>query len=169
MPEIISISRISKTLLGDIIVAQSSKGLCRLEFGRISGRKFMAGLAEMLGSKASFEMKSLPIVEVQLKNYLAGKATSFSLEVDLRKMTAFQRQVLRQTMKVPYGRTSSYGDIAARVGRPSASRAVGNALGANPIPVVIPCHRIIASDGSLGGFGCGLSYKKKLLALEGAL
>jgi len=169
MSEIISVSRINKTLVGDIFIAQSSKGICSLEFGRISERRFLKQLAEVLGPKVSFEKRSLPIVEVQLKNYFAGKVTSFSLEVDLRKVTAFQRQVLRQTMRVPYGRTSSYGDIASRIGRPAAYRAVGNAVGANPIPIVIPCHRVIASDGGIGGFSSGLSNKKKLLALEGVL
>jgi methylated-DNA-[protein]-cysteine S-methyltransferase len=169
MPETISVSRIYKTLVGDILAAQSSKGLCALEFGRVSERRFLKRLAEYIGPDAAFEMRSLPIVDMQLKNYLAGKITSFNLEVDLRGLTAFQKQVLRQTMKVPYGRTSSYGDIASRIGRPAAYRAVGNAVGANPIPIVIPCHRIVASDGGIGGYSGGLSYKKKLLALEGAL
>jgi methylated-DNA-[protein]-cysteine S-methyltransferase len=123
----------------------------------------------MFGVDVTYEMKPLPIVQLQLKNYLAGTSTSFSLEVDLRRLTQFQRQVLRQTMKIPYGRTSSYGEIATRVGRASAHRAVGNAMGANPIPIVIPCHRVVASDGTLGGYSGGLSYKKKLLALEGVL
>lgn len=169
MSEVISISRIRKTLVGDIFIAQSSKGLCSLEFGRISERSFLQHLAEYLGPDVSFEMRSLPIVEVQLDKYFAGKVTSFSLEVDLRRMTSFQKQVLRQTMRVPYGRTSSYRDIASRIGRPAAYRAVGNAVGANPIPIVVPCHRIIAADGGIGGYSGGLAYKKKLLALEGAL
>jgi methylated-DNA-[protein]-cysteine S-methyltransferase len=169
MPEVISITRINKTLVGDIVVAQSSKGICSLEFGRLSERSYLKRLSACLGPDVSFEMRSLPIVEVQLKNYFAGKVTSFSLEVDLRNITSFQRQVLRQTMKVPYGRTSSYGDIASRIGRPAAYRAVGNAVGANPIPIVIPCHRIIASDGGIGGYSSGLSNKKKLLTLEGVL
>lgn len=169
MSEAISVSRLDKTLVGDIFIAQSSKGLCRLEFGKISERGFLKQLAGSLGPDVTFEMRSLPIVEVQLRNYFEGKVTSFSLEVDLRRLTRFQRQVLKQTMKVPYGRTSSYGEIAARIGRPAAYRAVGNAVGANPIPIVIPCHRVIASDGGIGGFSGGLSYKKKLLALEGVL
>lgn len=168
MPETISVSRIRGTLLGDVFVAQSSKGLCRLEFGRTSERAFLQRTADQLGPEVAFEMRSLPIIEVQIKNYLAGRTTSFSLEVDLRDITPFQRQVLRQVMKIPYGRTCSYGAIAARVGRPSASRAVGNAVGANPVPIVVPCHRVVASN-SLGGYGGGLSFKKRLLALEGAL
>ncbi len=169
MPETISITRINGTPIGDILIAQSSRGLCRLQFGRVSERKFMAELADRFGSGVSFETRRLPIVEMQLRKYLAGKATSFTLEVDLRKLTAFQRRVLRQAMKIPYGKTVTYGELAARVGNPAAYRAVGGALGANPVPIVIPCHRVIASDGSLGGFGGGLAYKKKLLALERAL
>ena len=169
MIKTISVSRIRNTALGDMYVAQSSKGLCRLDFGKVTERSFLDRLAARFGPEASFEMRSLPIVEAQLRGYLAGKVTSFSLEVDLGELTAFQKQVLRQTMKIPYGGTCSYGDIAARVGRPAAYRAVGNAVGANPVAIVIPCHRVIASDGSLGGYGGGLAAKKKLLALEGAL
>lgn len=166
---VISVTCLRDTILGDIYAAQSPRGLCKVSFGRTSERAFLTTIAETFGPDVTFEMKSLPIVQLQIKNYLAGTATSFSLEVDLRRLTAFQRQVLRQAMKIPYGRTSSYGQVAARMGRPSAQRAVGNALGANPVPIVIPCHRVVASDGSLGGYTGGLSYKKKLLALEGAL
>jgi len=169
MSEIICVSKLEDTLVGDIYLAQSPKGLCRVEFGRTTERIFMESLAGALGSGASIEARALPIVEVQLRNYLSGKSTSFSLEVDLRGMTAFQRQVLRQTMRIPYGRTTSYRVIAGRTGRPNAYRAVGNALGANPVAIVIPCHRVIASDGGLGGYGGGLALKRKLLALEGVL
>jgi methylated-DNA-[protein]-cysteine S-methyltransferase len=166
---VISVTSLKDTLVGNIFVAQSPRGLCQVSFGRRSESTFLKRLAEVLGSGISVETKPLPIVQLQLKNYLAGTATSFSLEVDLRKLTPFQRLVLRQTMKVPYGRTSSYGEIATRIGRPNAHRAVGNAMGANPIPIVIPCHRVVASDGTLGGYSGGISYKKKLLALEGVL
>ena len=106
--------------------------------------------------------------EIQLFLCLMTEFTFIYASINLFDIP-FQKQVLRQTMKVPYGRTSSYGEIASRIGRPAAYRAVGNAVGANPIPIVIPCHRIIASDGGIGGFSGGLSYKKKLLALEGVL
>jgi methylated-DNA-[protein]-cysteine S-methyltransferase len=165
----ISVTKITSELLGDIYAAQSSKGVCRLEFGGVTERRFLDMLAKDLGPEASFETRPLPIVEVQLKKYLAGQGTSFSLEVDIRGLTPFERSVLRQTMKIPYGKTASYGQIASRVGKPNAYRAVGNALGANPIPIIIPCHRVIASDGGLGGYGGGLSYKRKLLSLEGAM
>ncbi len=164
--EIISVSKVQSGLLGDIYVAQSPKGLCSLSFGRVTERSFLRRLGEALGEGVSFEMRSLPIVEVQLENYLSGRMTSFNLEVDLRTATEFQKQVLRQTMKIPYGKTSTYREIAAGVGRPAAYRAVGNAVGANPIPIVIPCHRVLSSDGGLGGYSSGLSYKKKLLELE---
>jgi O-6-methylguanine DNA methyltransferase len=81
----------------------------------------------------------------------------------------FQRAVLTAIQKIPFGETRSYGWVARAIGKPRASRAVGQALGANPIPIIIPCHRIIASDGSLGGYGGGLPLKRKLLTLEGAM
>ena len=87
--------------------------------------------------------------------------------MDLHVLTPFQRDVLRATAWVPFGRVASYGAIAAAIGRPGASRAVGNALGSNPVPILIPCHRIIASDGTVGGFTGGTGLKRKLLGLEG--
>jgi O6-methylguanine-DNA--protein-cysteine methyltransferase len=115
----ISVTKITSELLGDIYAAQSSKGVCRLEFGGVTERRFLDMLAKDLGPEASFETRPLPIVEVQLKKYLAGQGTSFSLEVDIRGLTPFERSVLRQTMKIPYGKTASYGQIASRVGKPN--------------------------------------------------
>src|ERR1700688_3149557 len=101
----------------------------------------------------------------QLREYFAGKRTEFSLPL-APEGTAFQRSVWRQLQAIPYGETISYGELARRVGNPKASRAVGSANGANPLPIVIPCHRVIAGDGTLGGFGGGLPTKQTLLALE---
>jgi len=101
----------------------------------------------------------------QLREYFAGKRTGFDLPL-APEGTAFQRSVWRQLQEIPYGRTISYGELARRVGNPKASRAVGSANGANPLPIVIPCHRVIAGDGTLGGFGGGLPTKQTLLALE---
>ena len=101
----------------------------------------------------------------QLREYFAGKRADFDLP--LAPMgTTFQRSVWRQLQEIPYGETISYGELARRVGNPKASRAVGSANGANPLPIVIPCHRVIAGDGTLGGFGGGLPTKQALLALE---
>lgn len=101
----------------------------------------------------------------QLREYFAGERTEFDLALALEG-TAFQRAVWRKLQEVPYGQTISYGELAERIGKPKASRAVGSANGANRIPIVIPCHRVIAAGGKLGGFGGGLPVKEKLLALE---
>ncbi|MEO8050548.1 MAG: methylated-DNA--[protein]-cysteine S-methyltransferase [Acidobacteriota bacterium] len=101
----------------------------------------------------------------QLREYFAGKRAEFDLPL-APAGTAFQRAVWRQLQQIPYGETISYAELARRVGNPKASRAVGSANGANPLPIVIPCHRVIASDGTLGGFGGGLPTKQMLLALE---
>jgi len=101
----------------------------------------------------------------QLREYFAGGRTGFDLPL-APKGTEFQRAVWRQLQDIPYGETISYGDLARRVGNPKAARAVGSANGANPLPIVIPCHRVIAGDGSIGGFGGGLPTKEILLALE---
>ncbi len=101
----------------------------------------------------------------QLREYFAGKRTGFDLPL-APKGTEFQRSVWRRLQEIPYGETISYGELARRVGNPKAARAVGSANGANPLPIVIPCHRVIAGDGSIGGFGGGLSTKETLLALE---
>jgi methylated-DNA-[protein]-cysteine S-methyltransferase len=101
----------------------------------------------------------------QLREYFAGKRTGFDLPL-APKGTEFQRAVWRQLQEIPYGATISYGELARRVGNTKAARAVGSANGANPLPIVIPCHRVIAGDGSIGGFGGGLPTKEILLALE---
>jgi methylated-DNA-[protein]-cysteine S-methyltransferase len=103
----------------------------------------------------------------QLEEYFAGRRQAFELPLAPRG-TEFQRRVWRALGAIPYGRTISYGELARRIGRPSASRAVGLANGANPLPIIVPCHRVIGADGSLTGFGGGLPIKRKLLALEGA-
>jgi len=103
----------------------------------------------------------------QLREYFAGSRQDFDLPL-APKGTDFQRKVWRTLQEIPYGETISYGELAKRVGNPKASRAVGSANGKNRIPIVIPCHRVIAGDGGLGGFGGGLSVKEKLLAIERA-
>jgi len=101
----------------------------------------------------------------QLREYFAGKRREFDVPLAVQG-TAFQRSVWRALQEIPYGETISYGELAKRVGNPKASRAAGSANGANRIPIVIPCHRVIAAGGKLGGFGGGLPVKEKLLALE---
>ena len=106
-----------------------------------------------------------PVVD-QIVHYLAGRRTSFDVELDLSHMTPFQQAVLLETARIPRGATASYAEIARRAGRPGAFRAVGNTMNMNPIPLVIPCHRVVGSNG-IGGYGGGLAVKRQLLALEG--
>ncbi len=142
--------------------------------GRLSGVDLFAGglsearawaAAALPGAKedgAHFE----PVARL-LAGYLDGAHVDFKVQVDLEGLQPFTRRVLEETRKIPYGRVASYRSIAVRLGVPQAARAVGQALGRNPIPLVIPCHRVIRSDGSLGGFGMGLDVKTKLLSIEG--
>ncbi|MBI2358617.1 MAG: MGMT family protein [Deltaproteobacteria bacterium] len=102
----------------------------------------------------------------ELSAYLAGRLRSFSAPCDLSSLSLFTRAVLRITARIPYGQVRSYRWIAERLGKPAASRAVGNALAQNPIPIIIPCHRVVRSDGELGGFALGASWKRRLLDLE---
>jgi O-6-methylguanine DNA methyltransferase len=104
-----------------------------------------------------------------LTEFLRGKRATFELPLDVSDGTAFQRRVWRTLQRVPYGKLRSYQWVALRVGGRRYARAVGNAVGANPIPIMIPCHRIVAHDASLGGFSGGVAMKRKLLALEGTL
>lgn len=104
----------------------------------------------------------------QLSEYFAGKRQEFDLEI-APKGTAFQQRVWQELRKIPFGRTASYGEIAERIGNGKASRAVGMANGKNPIPIIVPCHRVIGKDGSMTGFGGGLEVKKQLLSLENSI
>ncbi|WP_189431499.1 methylated-DNA--[protein]-cysteine S-methyltransferase [Streptomyces rubiginosohelvolus] len=106
----------------------------------------------------------------ELAAYFAGEPRDFDLALDWSLTSCFHREVLRELASgVPYGTVVGYGELAARVGRPEGAQAVGAAMGANPLPVVVPCHRVVESDGGLGGFGGGLETKRQLLALEGVL
>ena len=107
------------------------------------------------------------LVAEELKEYFAGKRRTFTFPLE-PEGTAFEKRVWKALEKIPYGATRTYGDIARSIGNPSAARAVGAANRRNPIPIVVPCHRVVAAGGKLGGFGGGLPLKKKLLSLEGA-
>ena len=117
----------------------------------------------------SAEAKFVREVQTQLMAFLANQRCELDFPLDLSRGTPFQRRVWRAILHIPYGRVRSYRWVADRVGGPQYARAVGNALGANPVPIIVPCHRIVASEGSLGGFTGGLPIKRKLLQLEGTL
>jgi O-6-methylguanine DNA methyltransferase len=103
----------------------------------------------------------------ELESYFAGRSKRFRISIDLRWATPFQRKVLNAASGVPFGEVASYGDIARRIGNPKARRAVGGALGKNPVAIVIPCHRVVAADGSIGGYTGGLDIKRELMRIEG--
>jgi methylated-DNA-[protein]-cysteine S-methyltransferase len=147
------------TPIGALLVAGDAEAIRRISFPK-NGKR--------IGPEQGWERSARgPVGEAirQLRDYFAGRRTGFDLPL-APEGTAFQRAVWRQLQDIPYGGTISYGELARRVGNPKASRAVGTANGANPIPIVIPCHRVINADGKLGGFGGGLPIKQALLSLE---
>jgi O-6-methylguanine DNA methyltransferase len=157
-------------LLDPLRLAATPTGLCKLALGRESDADFYAWLARVL-RPARLTRQKTPLIDLALDEiaaYLAGELRVFQTPLDLRG-TAFQRQVWSEVCKIPYGQTASYGELAARVGRPGAARAVGAANGANPLPLFVPCQRLIGSDGALRGYGGGLEIKAVLLRLEGAV
>lgn len=153
--------------LGPIYFAVSDRGLCSLDFGAGADLDtFLAHLDPL--AHAERDPQGLSGVAEQLREYFAGQRQRFDLSLDLERLTPFQRGVLQAACAIPYGAVRSYGQLAQTLGHPHASRAVGQALGSNPIPIVIPCHRVVASDGSLGGYTGGLEKKRFLLDLERA-
>jgi methylated-DNA-[protein]-cysteine S-methyltransferase len=154
--------------IGRVLVAVSDTGLVRVRF-RQSEAAFVSEIQRQLGVKPVRSTAETARVVSQLRAYFAGRRRRFDVPVDLSHVTPFVRRVLTATMQVPAGNLVSYGDIARRIGQPRASRAVGQALGRNPIPIVIPCHRVIASGGRIGGYTGGLAVKRRLMRLEGVL
>ena len=156
------------TPIGSLRLASTDVGLAFLELPHSNG----SGLAGWLrrwapGARVEEGFKPNQSAAKQLLEYLEGKRRQFELALDLRG-TAFQLAVWRALCAIPYGETISYAEQARRVGRPHAARAVGAANGANPIAIVVPCHRVVSAGGKLGGYGGGLPLKKRLLALEHA-
>ncbi len=152
--------------LGKIFVASTEKGVCRVDF-LTTEKHFLKRLKDQFsGAIIRDEGKNKKILS-QLKEYLKGKLHRFDCSLDL-KGTPFQKRVWSALANIPYGQTRSYKEIARAIGHPQAFRAVGNANRANPIPLMIPCHRVIESNGGLGGFGHGLKAKKQLLDFERA-
>jgi len=153
--------------VGPLALVSSQKGLLRVLFlSSHRNRNFTTAVqknfpnAEIIESETKFQE-----VMTQLREYFEGKRRTFSVELDLRG-TLFQLQVWHALQKVRYGETATYGEIARKIQKPNASRAVGNACRANPIPILIPCHRVIGKNGDLTGFAGGLETKRQLLHLE---
>ena len=152
--------------VGPLLIAGDQEGVRHIRFPRPDGSKKSIAVKPERGW---IESSSGAVAQAvaQLREYFAGSRTEFDLLL-APQGTHFQLAVWRELQRIPYGQTISYGELARRIGNPKASRAVGTANGANQIPIVIPCHRVIAAGGKLGGFGGGLPVKEALLALEGA-
>jgi O-6-methylguanine DNA methyltransferase len=161
--------------IGPLLLAASERGVCQIDFAP-NGPRSEAHLRQEL-DKRGFAARPIagdpaddPLLGPatrQLREYFAGRRDSFDVPVDLSGLTAFGTAVLEATAAVPFGQLDTYQGIAERIAKPGATRAVGNALGRNPVPVIVPCHRIVRSDHSLGGYTGGLHIKEHLLALEG--
>lgn len=162
------------TGIGPLLLAATREGLVNVVFHATDAvrERTLERLTARLGTEPVEEPGAPVLAEAirQLGAYFAGDRRDFDLPLDWSLISGFNRQVLRELATgVPYGTVVGYGDLAGRVGQPGGAQAVGAAMGANPLPVVVPCHRVVESDGGIGGFGGGLETKRKLLALEGVL
>ena len=152
--------------LGPLWVAVGPRGVAVISYGGEPGAADLGRLVRAYGPAILPDRGRVSALERELDQYFAGRRTSFDVPVDLTALTPFQRRILSATARVPYGGLATYATVARRAGSPLASRAAGAALGANPIPIVVPCHRVVASDGTLGGYAGGLDAKRRLLAIE---
>ncbi|MEK6768099.1 MAG: methylated-DNA--[protein]-cysteine S-methyltransferase [Gemmatimonadota bacterium] len=160
-------SMMEDTPVGVIGLAAGEKGLRRLDFVK-NEAIFVERLFDRYGDRPILRSDDLDDVRRAMDRYFAGKRLDFDVRVDLSDVSGFSRRVLRETARIPAGKVLTYTEVAARAGNARASRAAGNALHNNPIAIVVPCHRILRSDGSLGGYGGGLPVKEWLLEHEGA-
>ncbi|WP_076997324.1 methylated-DNA--[protein]-cysteine S-methyltransferase [Variovorax sp. KK3] len=148
--------------LGDIVLAATDRGLAGAWFDQ------QRHWPDMAGWQSDPDHPALREAALQLADYFAGRRRHFDLPLDLSHGTAFQQAVWQALLAIPMGRTTSYGTLSSDIGSPAAVRAVGAAVGRNPISVIVPCHRVVGSNGSLTGYAGGLERKSALLTLEGA-
>jgi methylated-DNA-[protein]-cysteine S-methyltransferase len=156
--------------LGKLLVATTPKGVVRLGFPGEDPDDILEHLATRISPRVLEAPAKLDAVRRELDEYFDGRLHRFTAKLDWTLTGhGFRHEVLKYTAKIPYGRTSTYMEMATKAGNRKAYRAAGNALGSNPIPVIVPCHRVLATSGGLGGYGGGLDVKERLLHLEGAL
>jgi methylated-DNA-[protein]-cysteine S-methyltransferase len=156
------------TPLGALLVAVTDRGVCRIEFDPEPERD-LEPIAREFGSRVLRAPKAVDDPRRELSEYFEGTRTRFELPLDLRVAAEFRLHVMRELARVPYGSVTTYGALAAKAGRPAAARAVGTIMNRNPIPIVLPCHRVVGASGSLVGYGGGLQRKEQLLRLEGVI
>jgi methylated-DNA-[protein]-cysteine S-methyltransferase len=155
--------------LGRLLVAVTARGLLRVAFEGEDRDRVLSQIAREISPRILESAGATDEARRELEEFFQAERTRFALKVDRRLIHGIAREVLRATSRIPYGQMSTYGTVARQIGRPTAARAVGRALGSNPIPIVIPCHRVIGASGSLTGYGGGLDRKVALLELEGSL
>ena len=161
--------RVLDSPVGRLVAARTDAGLVRLAYEDHNGGEDV--VVEQLAAKVSPRVlrqpRRLDDVARELEEYFAGERTAFDLPIDWRLTSDFGRRILQACAQIPFGRLASYGDMAREAGSPKASRAAGRALGANPIPIVVPCHRVVGTSGKLTGYTGGVHRKVALLAVEG--
>jgi methylated-DNA-[protein]-cysteine S-methyltransferase len=159
---------IADTPTGPLFVGVTDRGLARISFDP-DPEALEDQLARTFGTRVLRVPRAADDVRRQLDEYFEGRRHEFELDVDLRLASDFSRAVLGELARVPYGELTTYGALAKQAGKPRAARAVGTIMNRNPIPIVLPCHRVVGANGSLVGYGGGLERKQLLLALEGSL
>ena len=152
--------------LGPVGIAATEKGICQIEFN-VDRTAFGRRWQERSGQKADYEPARFERLVGELQKYFQGKPVKFNEKLDFGSATPFAQRVWQATLRIPRGRTKTYREIARSIGKPRAYRAVGQALRKNPIPVIVPCHRVVGQNGRLVGFRGGINLKGKLLELEG--
>jgi methylated-DNA-[protein]-cysteine S-methyltransferase len=155
--------------VGSLLVAVSSRGLVRVSYETEDEDRVLEELAGLISPRILRSTGRTDDVRRELEQYFEGDRRRFDVPVDWALTTGFFRKVLRATARIPYGQVRTYTEMATRAGSPRAYRAAGNALHSNPIPIVVPCHRVVHADGGLAGYGGGIERKEYLLTLEGAL
>jgi methylated-DNA-[protein]-cysteine S-methyltransferase len=153
--------------LGPLLAAVTDRGLVRLAYDGERADEVIEDLARRVSPRVLEVRRRLDPVARELEEYFEGRRQGFDFPVDWTLTHGFTRRVLQATAKIPFGQVETYKDVAGHAGSPRGYRAAGNALGANPIPIVVPCHRVVASGGKLGGYTGGVDRKLKLLAVEG--
>lgn len=155
--------------VGPLLVAATPRGLVRISFARERADDVLSELSRHVSPRVLEAPAALDEVRRELDQYFHGRRQRFELPLDRRLSSGFRRRVLERLTRVPYGETVSYAQLAASAGSPRAHRAAGSACGSNPIPIVVPCHRVVRSGGALGQYGGGVEAKRFLLRLEGGL
>jgi len=159
---------VDETPVGPLLVGVTDHGVCRISYDP-EWEQQLDALARRFGPRVLRSRKPVERVRRELDEYFAGKRRHFEVEPDVRGLSAYNQKVLAELARVEYGHTTTYGALAAQAGNRHAARAVGTIMNRNPIPIVLPCHRVVGATGSLTGYAGGLHRKEQLLRLEGAL